>query len=231
MLDIISIMQSIDSMGGFSLTQSGTVRVSDLRKFNKAMGWSDVTRFDEFKFPEPATAFISTLRKAGLLDFDKSGDSLELTRTLEEISETALEQLINSLLWGIAGSHEWIERCGEPWLSSCSNYSYARFAVLAALCALPDGDNFYRIDDFEKALFERIGEYFHLGYSTPSRPYYRSGDDRYKLETEWREKLRASWLDRERKWLDAAFTSWLYALGIVELHVVGHLRNEDFGRH
>ena len=34
---------------------------------------------------------------------------------------------------------------------------------------------------------------------------------------EWRDELKASWAVRERKWIKQALSTWLYALGMVEL--------------
>jgi hypothetical protein len=97
-----------------------------------------------------------------------------------------------------------------------------RLAIVTALSGLPvDSKDFYAIEDFDQALFNRIGENFSLSYP-PSPPYFlytASAKEKEQALDEWHTKLRESWQKKERPWLEKAFTTWLYFLGLVELAV------------
>lgn len=75
------------------------------------------------------------------------------------------------------------------------------------------------MDRFDEALFERVGEHVSLSSHMPSPPYlYRGAEDELRSKMDaWRHDLRSRWLKLERPWLESAFTTWLYWLGIVEL--------------
>jgi hypothetical protein len=72
---------------------------------------------------------------------------------------------------------------------------------LIGLQSLPkDVPGFISTDNFERALFDCIGEYFSLGY-VPRRPTYFHGKSEAQKKQEidaWQTKLRENWLIQER---------------------------------
>jgi hypothetical protein len=235
-LDIISILQAIDSLGGLGLTQKGEVRVNDERKVKRALRWGDDgLDVDGFWFPEPARAWTCAFRNSGLLD--QSNDRLILKEPTDHFASRPYHEQVAILLNGLIRTGEWKEIPQDRWYSSDGKYfAQGRLALMMLLASLPpDSEAFYAVDELDQALFSRIGEHFSLNYP-PQRPftYSKSPEEVVQIENEWRLKLRTDWLKRERKWLDRAFSTWLYFLGIVELGISGDLivslRLTDLGR-
>ncbi len=218
-LDVLSILQAVEKLGGLGLTKSGWLRVSDRRKLLRALSWGEETSFDGLVFPDPALAFESALSSAGLLEVV---DDRLVVAAAEPVTAPAQMLLqVRALLHGFLRACDWRERRARGHYHDIDfRLSQARVALVVALGALADGaEAFYAIDDLDRELFARLGERFSLT-SFPFRPGgLREDVDRAAL-AKWREGLRALWLSEERPWLDAALTTWLYALGIVELGMV-----------
>ncbi len=221
-LDIIGILQAIDNLGGIGLTQKGTLRVSDVRKLNLALGWDKrAVTVNGLAFPEPATAFVYALFHSNLSKI-RDGNVLTLTTTPENFARLSYKEQVQSLLYGFTHATEWTEWGGERRMGYTSNnLSVARTALLILLTALPEaGESFFSIEALDAAFFERVGEYFSLSnYSSPQPPYWygKTPAEQERVMQEWRQKLRAQWLTHETPWLKAALTTWLYYLGIVAL--------------
>ena len=220
-LDILSVMQSIDTLGGLRLTQNGLVRSTEQRKLMREMHWEeDETGIDGFRFPNPSQAWISVLSAAGLLAARQ--DRLVLAESPDRFAVRPYSDQVAALLAGFVRTEHWNEQWKERWQSYHQKYySYARLALVLALRSLPaQGMGWFGLADLDKALFERVGEHFSLDF-IPSRPYSfrKTSEQLRKEEAEWRAQLRANWLKRERKWVEQAFTTWLYLLGMVELGI------------
>ncbi len=234
-LDIVGLLQAIGTLGGLHLTQAGQVRVNDMRKLVRAMGWNEnrIT-VDGLALPNPAIAWIAALRHAGLLSFH--GDALVLSMPIDQFARRSYPDQIRMVLHGFVAAREWSEWQKQRWYEREDHRVRGRMALLLALAALPDApDGFFAVDDLDQALFERVGEHFSLDFVT-HRPYFynKSPDELRREEAAWRTKLRTDWLARERRWLDAALSSWLYYLGVVELGLEDGapvtLRLTDLGR-
>ena len=221
-LDIIGVLQTIDSLDGIGVTQKGTLRATDVRKLNQALGWGkESTIVDGLVFPEPATAFAHALFHSGLSQRRADG-VLALTTTPERFAQLSYDEQVRGLLYGFTHATEWIEWDADYRMSYNSrNLSVARLALLIVLTGLPDaGDAFFSLDALDAALFERIGEYFDLrssGSPYPPYMYNKTPAEQQQMVQEWRQKLREEWLAYETRWLKAALTTWLYYLGIVAL--------------
>lgn len=218
-MEMIGVIQAIEKIGGLQLTKAGAVRASDTRKLAKALGWQgDAINVDGLSFPNPAGVLPSVLSQAGLLT--QAGDQLTLTSSAEQFARQSYAEQIGGLFQGFMRAQEWREWSEKHWYDAHdSRYSQARLALAVVLAALPvDSQAFVAINDLDQALFNRIGEHFSLSF-LDHEPYpYNKTPDQLKREQEaWRVKLRQTWLGRERQWLQAAFTTWLYYLGIVEL--------------
>jgi len=239
-LDIIGILQAIQNIGGVSLTKAGTVRASDQKKLAKALRWdADGMLVDNYPFPNPAGAWINAFGMSDLLQ--NTGSRLEMNGPIEAFAIRPSHEQVRFLMDGIIRNGSWWELAGQPYMDrDGSGRREGRLALMLGLAALPvDGYSFYSLDDFDRALFGRVGEVFALDYP-PSRPYIgwmSTPEDRQREQKEldnWRRQLRKKWLARELLWIEQALTTWLYFLGLVELgldqeKVVG-LRLTDLGR-
>ena len=234
-LDVVGILQAIDSLDRLQLTKAGAVRTSDIRKLSRAMKWNEEgVTLDGLAFPSPALAWIGALWRAGLLSVQ--GDGLALSEPIDHFARRSYAEQIRTLLHGFVAVRAWSEWPMPSWYDREDYRVWGRFALILALAALPDTpDGFFAVDDLDQALFERIGEHFSLSYP-PHRPYFfnKTPDEIRHEEAAWRAKLRADWLKRERLWLGSAPASWLYFLGMVELGLEDgapvSLRLTDIGR-
>ena len=221
-MEIIGVLQAIEKLGGLQLTKVGAVRAGDTRKLAKALGWNgDTLDVDGLSFPNPAAVLPSALYQAGLLDDE--GDRLVLTGSTDQFARQSFAAQIDGVFQGFIRAQEWREWSAKDWYDAHdTRYSQGRLALTVVLAALPaDSQAFVAIDDLDRALFDRIGEHFSLSFLTHMPYPYNKTPDQIRLEQEaWRVKLRQSWLGRERQWLQAAFTTWLYYLGMVELGMV-----------
>jgi hypothetical protein len=239
-LDVMGILQAIEKIGGLTLTQAGDIRANDEKKINKAMRWDEEgIKIDDYYFPYPIRAWVSAFRYSDLLQV---GNDLRLTlkEAPESFAERASGEQVGYLMEGIIRSTAWSEDVSEK--SYFRSYHQTellggRLALTLALSALPvNEDAFFSIEDFDQALFDRIGEEFSLDYR-PGRPYFSfsSTAEQKKQElAQWRTKLRADWKKHVSPWLVSALTTWLYFLGLVELATengaLAGFRLTDLGR-
>ena len=233
-LDIISIVRILGEIGGVGLTKAGELRTNDVRKLARKLGWGDQTEVDGLAFPEPTRAHILAMAKGGLLS--QHNQALVGAATLEQIGAWPATQVLRKLAFSVPLLKDWAEHQPSSWQYWFQNNApKGRLAVLTALRCLPDRLGWFRFEDFERALFERIGESFSMD-GTPSRPYFFSksaAEQRAELQN-WRHKIRANWEKYDVPWLQAVFQTWLYAFGLVEVRlvngVVDRFRLTDAGR-
>jgi hypothetical protein len=235
-MDIIGVLQAIESLGGLQVTKAGAIRAADTRKLAKALGWNaDSIEIDGLPFPDPTGALPTVLFQASLID--QAGDRLALTASAEQFARRSYGEQINALLQGFIRAQAWREWTPDTWYSADdTRSSQGRLALTVALAALPiESRDFFAIDDLDQALFGRIGEHFSLSYITHQPYTYNQTPEQIKRGLEaWRKKLRDEWLKRERQWLQHALATWLYYLGLVELGFVDKVpasfRLTDLGR-
>jgi len=222
-LDIMGVLNAIERIGGLGVTQTGKMRVRDLRKFeHEVIKGGDSSSNRQFALPNPADAWVNALIGSNLVSLE--GVVWRPVGSLDELAAKSYADQVRPILYGFAGATEWSE--------SVAVYSYStrrlplfRWALLVALAALSiEGNPFYRIHDLGWALFERIGEAFSLGY-LPYPPYQgnKSAQEFRQEQAVWRGKLRQGWKAQEQEWMTSALATWLYQLGIVELGLDGHL--------
>jgi hypothetical protein len=234
-MELSAVLRAIEALGGLLLTKAGDVRAGDLRKFNRAMKWpEDVLIIDGLRFPRPVVALTTAIAAGGMLQrqFDRLavGDHHSLT------SRPYAEQ-VGDLLRGFLHLYKWQEDGeAEDYSTYDLRYPAMRMALIVALAALPDTPGaFFAIDDLSAALFERVGEHVSLGYGPhPLYVFNKTPAEVRKAEEDWRAKLHADWLTRERPWIERALTSWLFFLGLVEIgmahDVPVSVRLSDLGR-
>jgi hypothetical protein len=239
LLDLLGLFQAVESLGRLELTRNGNFRVNTLRKLARGLGWNEQSvDFDGLPFPEPTRGFAEALAASGFM-LDQA-DAMVLVESVAAFSQRSLAGQIRPFVRGFVHSQDWDERgratgAQNNWYSS--GYTVGRMALLFALAALPaEHDDFFALADLDLALYQRIGEYFAIGYALP-RPYtfnVRDADQKEKLERQWREQRRTSWCDDTWPWFRQALCTWVYAMGLVELGLDGDqvvsLRLSDLGR-
>lgn len=218
LLDVVGILQAIDTLGGLRLTKTGTPRTSDIRRLMQAMNWkAETIEIDGLAFPAPTLAWIAALQGAALLGVQ--GDVLGVSVPLDQFSKRTYAEQVELVVHGFLVAHGWNELQGSIWHDSDTRTTSARLALILVLASLPPAsDGFFAIDALDQALFDRIGEHFSIRY-VPYRPYpyNKTSEELQREEAAWRTNLRTSWLNSERRWIEAALSAWLYALGIVEI--------------
>lgn len=219
---LVGLLQAVDDLqGGVGITQQGKIRSNDQRKIQRAMQWDgDTIQMDGLRFHDPTSLFLEALRYSSwATDPDKVSFHLKLSPA--KIAQRSYAEQIQEFLQGVLQVTDWaeIEQLNGSYYYYIQNFVKARNALLILLASLPiDGTTFYAVDDLDNLLFERIGEHFSLSH-LPNRPYTynKNAAEARQLEKEWREKLRANWIKQERVWLEQALTTWVYALGLVDL--------------
>lgn len=222
MLDILAILQAIETIGGLQLTKAGAPRAADIRKLLRALSWQEQSiTVDGLALPDPVGAFTTALERAQLVE--RTDDSLVVRGPIDQLTRGSYAEQIGQVLRGFIRARAWPEYGNSWWGGSTGIYRVqGRLALVVALAALPNTDDFFAVDDLERALFERVGEHFSLFSSTAQPYFFNKAPDEIERELKaWRARLREDWLQRERPWIDAALTTWLYFLGVVELGLEG----------
>jgi hypothetical protein len=225
-LELIGFLQAIEDIKGLKLTQKNSVRVDNLRKLSRTMGWEyKQIEIDGLIFPSPAEALVTALRQVAMLILE--GESLYLAESPHEFAQHSYIEQIALLMNGFIENLDWFELESRSFYSYQENVVRGRRMLITLLGTLPPPSaGFLSFERLEKRLFERIGEEFCLHY-LPRRPYPypydrgKKGKQTQKDKEEWRRILRTSWVEREKPWLKAVFSSWLYFLGVVELALDG----------
>lgn len=219
-LELIGILQAIENLEGLGLTKSGEVRVNDLRKLTKALKWqNDKIAFDGMVFPQPTLAWVSALTQADCLTGTEEQGRLVLQRPVEEFAALSYSEQISPLLWGFLQVEDWQEGQFTSW-NSPKNHANARLALTLVLKSIPvETEAFWTIDELDRVLYDRVGQYFSLGNGSRFRPmsYGKTAELEREIEAQLRQKQRQEWLKTERQWLEKALTTWLYFLGLVEI--------------
>lgn len=236
-MDILGLLQAIAKLGSLQLTKSGSVRVGELRKLARALKWDEGSILvDGLPFPNPVSSLLYVLYYAGLVR--REDGRLVADGAVEQFVDRSYVEQISGLLRGFLHLHEWREQDQDDswYYASGGGQSAIRLALTIMLMALPqDASGFFAVDDLDAALFERIGEHFSLSFQVHPPYFFQKTPAEMQRELElWRKRLRSDWLKIERPWIDAALTTWLYYIGIVELGFVHDqlvsVRLTDIGR-
>ncbi len=219
-LDIIGIMQAVENQDGLKLTKAGEVHSHEQSKLRKALNWKEAgIDLDGFLFPDPATAWIHALRHSNLLAV--KDDRVIVQEPPERFAARPYAEQARLLMEGFIRSNPWWETPQNAYSDSHgAGRRQGRLAITLALAALPlETGGFFSLVDFDRALYERIGEDFALDYP-PQLPigfYNETSQQKENALSNWRIKTRTNWLKQERPWIEKALTTWLYFLGLVEL--------------
>jgi hypothetical protein len=234
MLEVIAILRALDNIGGIGLTKVGEMRVNDVRKVARKLGWGEKIEIDGLTFPDPINAYLVSMAAGGL--FDLKNAILVNANSIEQIVQSPATEIVHKLMQGILQTDAWLEvEVGFSRYMYTSSITTSRSAVLTALRCLPDRTAWYRFADFERSLFERIGEAYSIA-GISSRPYsYNKTEAQQSIELDtWRQSIRKAWEKSDVPWIRTIFCTWLYAFGLIELHLVKgkveHFRLTDLGR-
>lgn len=228
-LDILGVLGAVRDIGGVNLTSAGRIRVNEIRRISKRLGWDAADEAQDTHLPDATRAFVWALLGADLVAGSNGTASVPVA--LEEVARRPAPSLIHAVLAGFLRANDWAEETVRPLDEYCRTArGAARFALLVALASLPDPHAWYQLDEFARALFDRIGLYMkvHSIYQVHTMP------SRSAPAMDEGQRARASWDHNEAPWMDAALRTWLFAFGIVELEVadasVQRFRLTDLGR-
>jgi len=217
-LDLMTVTRTLAEMKPLSITQKGEIRLADQRQFVKRLGWEESPSFDGYRFPDMPHAVLTTWRQADWLHADQYSDTLSVT--MESFMRQSHLQQLTLLANAFTSNVSWCELMG------IASYTYpdilrARFIFFHCLRALPDTGHFYTLPDFMAAIYDRVGE------ALETKPIYRlakpfkmynSNEKQYQQDlAQWRTQHKAEWIQHESAFGEAALSSWLYWLGLIEL--------------
>ncbi|MEM7534819.1 MAG: helicase-associated domain-containing protein [Chloroflexota bacterium] len=222
MLDIIGLLQTIDNMGGLGYTKQRTIRVSDLRKFQKTLQWSQPDiEIDGFMLRDAPKGLLFALQNAEFLVEEQK--KLILKYSVEEVADQNPAKQIERLMVGFIRNADWLEARETVPQIDLELVRDFRVALMLMLRALPpDSDEFFTFSSLSNRLYLRIGEQFSLGRGRVHNYIRIRRDASGKMagvEQDSHEANQLRWRKYEHFWLQDALSSWLYYLGMVELYV------------
>jgi hypothetical protein len=217
-LDLATVSQALAATKRLGITQKGTIRIPDMRRFTKHLEWGEAPSFDGHVFPHIVTAMIVTWMTCGWLQHDE--DALVLSVEPDESMEQSLQERVLNLVGGFLKQHAWCELSGSADYHR-NDARRMRSAVFHAFRALPDPACFYSVPAFVEALYDRVGVVFTSGHRSLRRePWWSWNVDNEEYATawaEWEKEYRPAWVEHEAVFVEAVLSTWMYWLGLVEL--------------
>jgi hypothetical protein len=219
-MQIISVINAIDALHGLKLTLSHEVRATEARKLAKTLDWKNNELVEgDFVLPDAANFNLGMLRAIGILHVQ--GNLLVTTPLAAEFIEWPIDHQVRLLASGIIRTINWQETDRFFYGYYSRNSHLGRLALYTLLhCLPPDSPSLYQVEDFDLALFKRIGQHFKLLSFAPR--FYQYDKDANVAEinyAKWLSEQRESWLKTERIWVEESLKTWLYFLGIVSLEM------------
>jgi hypothetical protein len=234
-LDVLTSLRTIEHCGGFKPTSTGALRVADVRRLSRALGWPDAGPvIAGVPFANAVHTLIMILWSAGVLAWS-NGTFVPSPEAAAFCQQSYTDQ-IRALLQGGMRSQRWQEWPNPPWSDGDGHRQVQwRLVLLSALMALPPGGAFVAITDLADALFARIGRAFSLtGPVQLPYLYGKSLTDTAQATRRWQAQLHHTWHEREQVWITRALATWLTWLGVVEVGLVDGapmvVRLTDIGR-
>lgn len=215
MLDIVSMLNAIQGIGGIGITKSRTPRIVDLRKFARAMNWEDTLSWEGFTLFNPAETFARLLTLTAMVQVAE--DRIVVNGVPTNFSSVSVVVLVRALLQGILNFDGWPEM-EEDRNEANVFFPIGRLLLLVALSCLPAKREWIAFSDFEQAFFDRIG----LQYSVSPRRVrgiFGNKSERQAQYMAQRQESRDHWIEYDVPWLEGALKGWLYMFGMVELNL------------
>ena len=243
-LNHLSFVRALETVGEIKVNKTGAqaIAAASNNKIIKALlksGWTNTEDFtyDGQLFVQPISAYTVAARWGKLLKANDSFSNLTLTISSDQFAELDYARQTGYFLSGITAAEDWLEDIGsqpaqESLYDSGPTYVLGRELLLMALQLLPAAlqTDFVSIKALSQMIFQGVGEYFSIQPHRPFRPFfstYRYGRNpsdqvlaqvKYERElADWRVKITQFWHEHDEAWLQQAFSSWLYAWGVVEL--------------
>jgi len=243
-LDLIGVVEAIRAQGGLQLTKSNAVRVTDMRKLSKTLGWGEAeAHFDGLLFTRPVQGLVETLTNTGHL---VAINSERLMVSNSDIATLPYPTLVAEVLGQFIGIQSWYEYDLPYWSETFANTGAGmRLAMLMLFECMLDTQSFVSLETFSRTLFDRIGQHYSLNGPHPrvARPWnMQRPRGRTKAEQKttpvdeqgWLERLWGEWRLYEERWITYALAGWLYFLGMVEVGIedgqLNALRLTDLAR-
>jgi hypothetical protein len=233
LLDLLAVARALTELRQVTLTKSGTVRVAELRRLAKSLGWAESPRFDGHPFRLIAEAMVKAWMRIGWL---RCTDDVCLpTLSPERLAHEPLVKSVAHLAYGFVGAQGWSE-LDLPSFIRQEELNHPRSLLLHSLRALPDPGACYAVPAFMAALHPRVGDLLVTRQDYERPPAMQRGmstGEHEALLALWNRGRAERWVARESAFAAAAFASWFYWLGLLELgHADGALifRLTDLGR-
>ncbi len=148
---------------------------------------------------------------------ERENFNLVLTLTPEQFAQWPLLRQVTLLSRAFPELRGW----QEITTYNLGDLRSARAVLFHSLRALPNPDQFYALDDFLAALYERVGKSMTElpGFREPQPDPRALSELQYKQTLEaWWDAHRQYWIAQQTKFVVAGLTTWLYWLGLVEIN-------------
>lgn len=207
LMDCLAITRAIQQMQGLRLTREDTVRVTNLRKFVKLLGWENGVSYEGYAFPNIAQTVLFNWLCCGWLV--KSNGALELTITPDYFNTQPEEEIV-SLMMGSFWADPIVERySSDYWFFDVKDNLAVE--LLSCLRALPDMSQAYTVPHFAEAVYQRVEQ-----DENPLRP--RPSHIKHREKNA--ETRKSEWIGLASKTCEELLTGWMYWLGLVALQTL-----------
>ncbi len=214
-LDLLNALKSVDAGGPLQQrVMDYAFRIPDLKRVAKAAGWTETLSSESCNLPDPSAFYIYSMYRGNLILKGVNGNFTAISSSA--IAELDNIELIRQFIHGLMFNNTWNEADTSPY----SSYVLPmRAMLLTGLACLPPTADFYSMKEFELAVFNRVGKLASTS-NFPARRVFRVQPENkvvYEDGEAWQKRVQESWVKTDAPWINAAFTSWLYRLGLVEV--------------
>ena len=222
-LRLLGLVEALRRQCPIKLTNRGRPPKPLITKLAKTLGWDKTLESDPYTpLPESAHFFYRVVVGLGLIvrDMDAGGVASNAEVLLN------LPYPVQARFWAVAymSLTGWLEYTPQgTWLSQEELFGVTRFnalrnALAVALGALPDPHGWYDFDQFEKALFDRVGGKLSLTFVPQLYQHFgATAEQQEAAKRQWQQRVRESWTTSATPFLRHALAGPLYHLGLVEV--------------
>lgn len=206
-LDLIRVAAHFQSFKALGITQSGAFKVNDIRKLSGPLGWIGPAPFDGLLFPEATEMLVWALEAMGLLS--RAGSYLESGEGFQSIAATDHVRLIRILTRAFMDLSDWQDARLRSWrftrVDGAGSQIQAAFVLL--LRGLPCRNGMHcPLPELSSLLRSRVSHCCTASPQLALKPPF--------LQTP---QTDAEWSEFHEPRLLAGLSTWMYALGLVEL--------------
>jgi hypothetical protein len=156
-LDVLTILRTIDQIGGLKLTNASALRVADVRRLARALGWPETgPTLAGVPFLHAIQTLLMILWSADVLA--TSNGTFVAGPAASAFVQQAYPDQIRTLLRSGLRSQRWQEWPDPPWHDGAGHRQHQwRLVLISALMAMPAPSAFVAIDDLAAAHLSRQG--------------------------------------------------------------------------